>query len=81
MGFLAVVQGGLGLALVSHSPSSLFCVAFPLEKASLVCCFPPRTGLEDPRYQAWNAFDEDLNLENQPGYEEFIRTGLTLSTC
>lgn len=39
LGFLVVVQGGLGLALVSLSPSSLFYVAFPLEKASLFPAF------------------------------------------
>lgn len=81
MGFLGVVQGVLGLALVSLSPSSLFYVAVPLEKVSLFCCFPSRVGLEDPRYQARDALDEVLNLEKQPGYKEFVRTGLILSTC
>lgn len=28
-----------------------------------------------------DAFGEVLNLEKQPGYEEFVRTGLILSTC
>lgn len=28
-----------------------------------------------------DAFDEVLYLENQLGYEEFVRTGLMLSTC